>query len=250
VIQGQTDATLLIDSNVISQTSGDSRAIAVAFRGPAPPLANTLGANTVVSDVTITNNNVTPGAAPSGFPLAAIMVEADSQTGADNKAPTVNADIRGNTVPNTTVFDLVTTQIGFYEYDAAGGHGIGQLVDTPPANADATTQLTSTNTGTASAFGVSLISGPINLPPPVPTPLLAADGVATANSHVPPVQDDPLPPVAEATSDPGTQAVPVQTDQAPPVIVNESLLNQAKLDRLSPAGARPASQPRRRRSNT
>jgi SdrD B-like domain/FG-GAP-like repeat len=230
VIQGQTDATLLIDSNVISQTSGDSRAIGVAFRGPAPPLANTLGANTVVSDVTITNNNVTPGAAPSGFPLAAIMVEADNQTGADNKAPTVNADIRGNTVPNTAVFDLLPTQIGFFEYDAANGHGIGQLVDTAPASADATAQLTSTNTGSASAFGISLISGPINTPPPVPTPLLAADGAATTTSDVPPVQDDPLPPVADTTSGPGTQAVPVQSDQAPPVIVNDSLLTQAKLD--------------------
>jgi hypothetical protein len=44
VIQGQTDATLLIDNNTIRNTSGDSRAINVAFRGPAPPLANTLPA--------------------------------------------------------------------------------------------------------------------------------------------------------------------------------------------------------------
>jgi hypothetical protein len=147
-------------------TSGDSRGIAVAFRGydstpgfPAP-------AGTVVSDVTITNNTVTPGAAPSGFPLSAIMVEADNQTDEDAKAPTVRADIRGNTVPTTAVFDLLTTQIGYYEYDAAGAHGIGELVDTAPASADATAQLTSTNTGTASAFGVALIGGPINLPPP------------------------------------------------------------------------------------
>jgi hypothetical protein len=165
VIQGQTKATLLIDSNIVRQTSGDSRAIGVAFRGPAPPLATSLGANTVVSDLTITNNDVVPGAAPSGFPLSTIMVEADNQTGADNKSPTVRADIRGNTVPSTAVFDLVSTQIGFFEYDAAGGHGIGQLVDTAPTSADATAQLTSTNTGTASAFGVALIPGPINTPP-------------------------------------------------------------------------------------
>ena len=93
------------------------------------------------------------------------MVEADNQTGADNKSPTVRADIRGNTVPTTPAFDLLSTQIGFYEYDAAGAHGIGQLVDTAPVSADATAQLTSTNTGSASAFGVALIPGPITTPP-------------------------------------------------------------------------------------
>jgi hypothetical protein len=164
VIQGQTDATLLIDNNFIRATP-DARGIAVAFRGPANPLAGTLGPNTVVSDVTITNNNVDPGPAPSGFPLSAIVIEADNQTGADNKSPTVRADLRGNTVPATTAFDLLSTQLAYYEYDGAGSHGIGQLVDTPPASADATAQLTSTNTGTASAFGVALIAGPINTPP-------------------------------------------------------------------------------------
>jgi hypothetical protein len=156
---------LLVDGNIIRQTSGDARAIGLAFRGPAPPLASSLGANTVVSDLTITNNDVVPGAAPSGFPLSTIMVEADNQTGADNKSPTVRADIRGNMVPTTPVFDLLSTQIGFFEYDAAGAHGIGQLVDTAPASANATAQLTDTNTGTASALGVSLIPGPINTPP-------------------------------------------------------------------------------------
>jgi hypothetical protein len=165
VIQGQTDATLLVDGNIIRQTNGDARAIGFAFRGPAPPLADTLGANTVVSDLTLTNNDVVPGTAASGFPLSAIMVEADNQSGADNKSPTVRADIRGNTVPAGTAFDLLSTNIGFYEYDAANGHGIGQLVDTPPASADATAQLTSTNTGSASAFGVALIPGPITTPP-------------------------------------------------------------------------------------
>ena len=87
VIQGQTDATLLVDGNIIRQTNGDARAIGFAFRGPASPLAGTLGPNTVVSDLTLTNNDVVPGAAPSTFPLPAIMVEADNQSGADNKSP-------------------------------------------------------------------------------------------------------------------------------------------------------------------
>jgi hypothetical protein len=169
VIQGQTDATLLIDSNTTRQTSGDSRAIAVAFRGPANPLAGSLGPNTVVSDITITNNNVVPGAAPSGFPLAAIVIEADNQTGADNKSPTVRADVRGNSVPSSPVFDFIDAQLIFYEYTSAGSHGIGQLVDTAPASANATAQLQSTNTGTAAAgdglADVVLIPGPITTPP-------------------------------------------------------------------------------------
>ena len=155
VIQGQTDATLLIDSNTIRQTNGDSRAISVAVRGPANPLAGTLGANTVVSDITITNNNVIPGAAPSGFPLSTISVEADNQTGADNKAPTVRTDIRGNTVPAGTIFDLTSAHLQFYEYDAAGAHGIGQLVNTTGA-ATANQQLSNTNTGSVDSFGIAL----------------------------------------------------------------------------------------------
>jgi hypothetical protein len=170
VIQGQTDATLLIDNNTTRQTNGDSRAISVAFRGPANPLAGTLGPNTVVSDLTITNNNVVPGAAPSGFPTASIVVEADNQTGADNKSPTVRADIRGNSVPSTAVTgDFVDAHLIYYEYTSPGSHGIGQLVDTAPASANATAQLQSTNTGTAAAgdglADVVLIPGPITTPP-------------------------------------------------------------------------------------
>ena len=59
---------------------------------------------------------------------------------------------------------LEDAQLGFYEYDAANAQGIGQLVDTPPTSADATAQLVSTNTGTASAFGVALIPGPLTTP--------------------------------------------------------------------------------------
>ena len=59
----------------------------------------------------MTNNSVVPGAAPSGFPLSAIMIEADNQTGADNKSPTVRADVRGNTVPTSPVFDFFTAQL-------------------------------------------------------------------------------------------------------------------------------------------
>jgi VCBS repeat-containing protein len=168
-LQGQTDATLLIDGNNIKQTFGDSRGIYVGVRGPANPLAGTLGPNTVVSDVTITNNVVTPGNTANNFG-AAIVVEADNQTGADNKAPTIRADIRGNTVPTVATRpvngEFFNAHIIYFEYSSAGSHGIGQLVDTAPASADGTAQLTSTNTGTSQASaGIALIAGPIGTPP-------------------------------------------------------------------------------------
>jgi hypothetical protein len=168
-LQGQTDATLLIDGNTIRQTFGDSRGIYVGVRGPANPLAGTLGPNTIVSDITITNNNVIQGNTANNFG-AAIVVEADNQTGADNKAPTIRADIRGNTVPTVAARpvngEFFLANLIYYEYGSAGSRGIGQLVDTAPASADATAQLSSTNTGTSQASaGIALIAGPIGTPP-------------------------------------------------------------------------------------
>jgi hypothetical protein len=166
LIQGQTMAWLKIDGNVVRQTNGDARGISVAFRGPSSPLADGLGAGTVVSDLTLTNNNVLPGAATSGSPLAAIVVEADNQTGSDGKAPTVRADIRDNTVPTTSVSDFADANLIFHEYAAVNGVGIAQLVDPTPGSATAQEQLQSANTGSVSASAdVALISGPINLPP-------------------------------------------------------------------------------------
>jgi hypothetical protein len=163
-MQGQTDTTLLMDGNTIRQTNGDSRGLYVGVRGPAPPLANTLGPNTVINDVTITNNDVIPGNTANNFG-AAIVVEADNQTLADNKSPTVRADIRNNTVP-TVATRLFNAHVIFYEYGSAGSTGIAQLVDSPPASANATAQLTSTNTGTSQgSAGIALIAGPINTPP-------------------------------------------------------------------------------------
>ena len=142
VIQGQTSATLLIDNNRIRNTP-DARGISVAFRGPANPLAATLGPNTIVSNLTLTNNDVDPGVAPSGFPLAAIMVEADNQSGADDKSPTVRADIRGNTVPAGAAFDLLPTYLAYFEDPTV--QGLTELanwsvrVPMPPPNSRAPT---------------------------------------------------------------------------------------------------------------
>ncbi|EHK54092.1 hypothetical protein MAXJ12_26878, partial [Mesorhizobium alhagi CCNWXJ12-2] len=176
VIQGRTDATLLIDNNDVTGAGPfGNRGITVAFRGPTAALGPQ-----ITHDVTITNNvvdNVTGG---GGFALAAISVEADNQSGSFATAPIVRADIRGNTVPGTAAFDLTSGHIQFYEYDGdgtpnEGQDGIGQLINTTGA-ANATAQLSSTNTGSVAAVGIDLIAGPINTPPPVPTPLMAASG--------------------------------------------------------------------------
>ena len=86
VIQGQTDATLLIDGNTIRQTSGDARAIGVAFRGPSNPLAGTLGPNTVISDLTITEQLGHTRNCTIGFPSLRSLSKRTIETGADNKA--------------------------------------------------------------------------------------------------------------------------------------------------------------------
>jgi uncharacterized delta-60 repeat protein len=268
-LQGQTDATLLIDGNTIRQTFGDSRGIYVGVRGPANPLAGTLGPNTIVSDITITNNNVIQGNTASNFG-AAIVVEADNQTGADNRAPTLRADIRNNTVPDVATRpvngEFFLANLIFYEYDTPGSMGIGQLVDSPPASANATAQLTGTNTGTSQgSAGITLIAGPINTPPPVPTPLLAAPGGVQAadtafhdtTPSLPAAQVvEPSPPPPTASGQPGVQvppaptpsgesSVPAHSDPVPPPsgptehatdphagtpIVDDGVLSQAELD--------------------
>ncbi len=158
VIQGETKATLLIDGNVINQTNGDARGIDAEFRGPTSALAQ------VTDDVTVTNNSVTPGASPSGFPAAAIFVGADNQSGSDASAPLVRADIHGNTVPaGNGAFDFGTAFLEFAQFTGAGANGKAQLVGT---NANATTQLQNTNTGSSQAINtVTVIPGPIGLPP-------------------------------------------------------------------------------------
>ena len=170
------DATLLVDGNIVTGAAPfGNRGISVAFRGPTAPLG------AVTHDLTIRNNsvdNVTGSGGTVGvdfFPLAAINVEADNQSGAFASAPTVRADIRGNTVPASAAFDLTLGNVQYYEYDGdptpnESQDGIGQLVDTAPASANADAQLSSTNTGSVGSSGITLIAGPIDIPPPVPTP--------------------------------------------------------------------------------
>jgi hypothetical protein len=133
----------------------------------------------VTSDVTITNNTVTPGASTSGFPSAAIFVGADNQSGSDATAQTLRVDIHGNTVPSSTVDgDFLSGQLQYYLFTGSGADGIGQLVGTAGS---AAAQLAATNTGSTSASaGITVIPGPITAPP-----LLAAPGGVQASSPTP-----------------------------------------------------------------
>jgi Big-like domain-containing protein/cadherin-like protein/VCBS repeat protein len=224
VIQGRTDATLLIDDNDVTGTAG-TRGISVAFRGPTSAVGPV-----VTNDVTITNNTVDNVTGHSGtlgvdfFPLAAISVEADNQSGNDAFAPIVRADIAGNTVPSGGAFDLTSAYLQYYEYDAVNGHGVGQLVDRAPASADADAQLAGANTGSTDTFGISLIAGPINVPPPVPTPLLAASGgVDAAGPDASGAGDYTSPPAAVGDS---------TARPAPALGAVEHSLTQAQLDAI------------------
>jgi hypothetical protein len=75
---------------------------------------------------------------------------------------TLRSDVRNNTVPAGSAFDLGS---GFLQLIESGASTL-QLVDTAPASADCATQLASTNTGSTSASaGCTLIAGPIGTPP-------------------------------------------------------------------------------------
>ncbi|HWM93165.1 MAG TPA: Ig-like domain-containing protein [Thermoanaerobaculia bacterium] len=153
LVQGRTQAIMLIDGNVIRQTH-QAHGINVESRGPTiagQPLSQ--------SDVTVTNNDVVPGDI-TGFPAAAIYVVADSQGGSPVR---VRADIRSNTVPAGAAVDLHPSYLIFDEVAAAAE---AQLVDTAPASATCDAQLDSANTGSATAgAGCALIAGPISTPP-------------------------------------------------------------------------------------
>lgn len=108
-------------------------------------------------DVTVTNNDVCPQDT-SGFPLHAIVVQSNCVTVCN----TVRSDVWGNTVPAGVTTDLLVTFLALVETAAS----TLQLVDTAPASLACTDQLTTTNTGSASAnAGCALIAGPITTPP-------------------------------------------------------------------------------------
>jgi hypothetical protein len=144
-LNGDSTDTVLVSGNVLRQCP-NGRGIEVIGRN-----------GTGVKDVTVTNNDVNPNDT-SGFPLAAILVQSNYVT----VCATVRSDVRNNTVPAGTAFDL---QSGFLEVVETGASTM-QLVDSAPASADCAAQLASTNAGSTSASaGCALIAGPIGTPP-------------------------------------------------------------------------------------
>jgi len=124
-------------------------------------------------DVTVTNNNVDhtdtlfwPGT--SNFPLAAIFVQSHETQQNSTTHHIVRSDVRGNTVPSGSAFDLTSGYITVAQSQASGSSSTHQLVDNPagPAGQTPAQQLAGSNTGSTGVIGgVSLIPGPINLPP-------------------------------------------------------------------------------------
>jgi VCBS repeat-containing protein len=175
IVQGLTDATVLINNNTIRQAPD-------AFGIDVESLGSTSGVPPT-SDVTITNNNVdhvnagfNPGT--SNFPGPAIYVAGDNQ----GTAGTLRAIVTGNTVPVVDGTHPATAQftgayLELFEYQAP--NGILQLVDVAPASASALAELQSHNTGSIATGGgtIDLIAGPITTPPDLtPLPQLSAQG--------------------------------------------------------------------------
>lgn len=146
-INGGSDATMLLDDNIIRQTP-NGRGIEIIGRNGTGGL-----------DVTVTNNDVNPQDT-SGFPLAAILVQSNCLTVCN----TVRADVRNNTVPSATdVTDLLNTYLELVESSTS----TLELVDTTaPISGTCASELAATNTGSSGVLGgCALIIGPIDTPP-------------------------------------------------------------------------------------
>jgi uncharacterized repeat protein (TIGR01451 family) len=239
-MNGGTDATILIDDNDIVETP-NGRGIEVIGR-------NGLG----TLDITITNNNVDHtnltypiGGGAAAFPLGAIFVNAAKGGATGIVGFRVRADVRGNTVPTAggslpAASEVTGTYLALVESVGSETGGILELVDSPagPGGQTPTQQLQSTNTGDAGAnAGVSLIAGPIDVPPVVP--LLAADGGVEVADWSASDSGDTMPPVITDNSPPATGAAPAQSGTDQPdggrdvptheVIVENGALTQAEL---------------------
>jgi hypothetical protein len=145
-INGNADATMLMDTNTIRQTP-NGRGIEIIARNGTGGL-----------DVTVTNNDVNPQA-PSN-PLAAILVQSNCLTICN----TVRSNVRDNTVPaGTDVTDLLNTYLELVETSSS----TLELVDTTaPISGTCASELAATNTGSTGVLGgCALIAGPINTPP-------------------------------------------------------------------------------------
>ena len=235
IVQGLTDATVVINNNTIFETP-NGYGIEATFLGPQDNLGVV-----PTSDITVTNNNVDhtnigfkPGS--SDFPLPAIFIAGDNQGGAPG-APTVRADVRGNTVPTALppvgfVSGFTNNWLEVYEYDAASGTGNISLLDTGAADANATAQLQNNNTGRSGANvpNVALFTGSITTAPDLsPLPINAE----APPPPPPPVIDEPgdTPPVVVSPPPPPPPPVPGSTPVVP-IVVDDGVLSQAEIDFL------------------
>jgi hypothetical protein len=225
IVQGLTDGTIVLNNNTIRQAP-NGYGIEATFLGPQDDLGTV-----PVSDITVTNNNVDhtnysykPGT--SDFPLPAIYIAADNQgsTSSAAGASNVRADVRGNTVPTALppvgfISGFTNNWLEIYEYEGTAAGNIS-LLDTAPANATATQQLQSTNTGRSGAnANVGLFTGTITTAPDL-TPAASAEAPAPG----PDVSEQPLNGGVAADQ----QVAPSAADG--PVVVDDGVLSLAELD--------------------
>lgn len=226
---GNGNGTALIDGNQI-------------YEAPTGRGMEIIGRNgTGQLDITVTNNTVdhtnlgyNPGT--SDFPLAGIFIQSNV---VGVSGYTVRADVRSNTVTGSgTLSDLGAGWIHLQETSTSNL----QLVDDPagPGGQTAAQQLSLANpssTSTSASSGVSLIAGPINLPPSpllaaalpeAPPPASPAEEPAT-DDPAPEQTDDPAPDPAPPTDTGGDEPQPVSPPTGP-VVVDDGVLSQAELD--------------------
>ncbi|MEZ5469841.1 MAG: Ig-like domain-containing protein [Lysobacterales bacterium] len=156
LVHNRDASSAVIVGNTLLRQCPNGRGIEGTSRDAGASFTSTSGL-----DLQVLNSNVNPNDT-SGFPLAAIISQAITGAGGGNRA---RNDFRNNVVPVGTSFDLQPAFLIAHE----GGTGDCQVVDPPPANANATAVLTSpenANTGSASgSAGCSLIPGPLITPP-------------------------------------------------------------------------------------
>jgi hypothetical protein len=149
---GNAEGRLLIDNNTIRECPV-GRGMEIIGRNGAGQL-----------DATITNNNVNhvnlsfmPGT--SDFPLAAIFVQSNV---VGVSGYTVRTDMRGNTVPVGSAFDLTS---GFISMARTSTSNFFHRDFAPTGAANAAAELSANNAGSVGALGsIILITTAINLP--------------------------------------------------------------------------------------
>jgi hypothetical protein len=137
IVQAQTRGIVTVNNNTIRQTPL-GRGIEIT--------GNSLGGTAPGGlDVTVKNNDVNPQDT-SGFPLAAIFLEAQNITGAG----IIRADIQGNIIPTTGTSTDTGAKFLYFNREATA---TASLFDSGAASANATAELDSTHAADATQVG-------------------------------------------------------------------------------------------------